>query len=81
MVARYRQNVDYTSATAGTAKGAWVLGTGTDTFAALTVGTNGYIPVADSAQTTGVRWAAGAEVTAFNGPAIFYALSLWLPTP
>ena len=69
------------SAAAGTAKGAMILGTGTDTFGALAVSTNGYIPIADSTQTTGVRWGAAAEVTGFNGPAIFYGLPLWLPTP
>lgn len=44
------------TATAGTAKGALVAGTGTDTFAGLAVGTNGYSLVADSTQTTGLKY-------------------------
>ena len=45
-------------ATAIDAKGDLVVGTGADTFARLAVGTNGYTLVADSAETTGLKWAA-----------------------
>lgn len=65
----------------GGARGDLIAATGTDAFSKLTAGTNGYVLVADSAQTTGLRWAAGSEVTQFNGPAIYYALPLWLPRP
>jgi hypothetical protein len=52
--------VTNTVATAYDAKGDLVVGTGADTFAKLTVGTNGYTLVADSAETTGLKWAASA---------------------
>ena len=52
--------VTNTVATAYDAKGDLVVGTGADTFAKLTVGTNGYTLVADSAETTGLKWAAAA---------------------
>lgn len=38
------------------AKGDLAVGTGADTAAKLTVGANGKVPVADSSQTTGIRW-------------------------
>jgi hypothetical protein len=44
-------------ATAIDAKGDLVAGTGADTFAKLTVGANGTTLVADSAETTGLKWA------------------------
>lgn len=47
-------------ATAIDAKGDLIIGTGADTFDRLAVGTNGYILTADSAETTGVKWAAAA---------------------
>jgi hypothetical protein len=47
-------------ATAIDAKGDLVVGTGADTFARLAVGTNGHTLVADSAETTGLKWAAAA---------------------
>jgi hypothetical protein len=47
-------------ATAIDAKGDLVVGTGADTFARLAVGTNGYTLVADSAETTGLKWQAAA---------------------
>ena len=50
--------VTSTVATTFDAKGDLVVGTGADTFAKLTVGTNGYTLVADSAETTGLKWAA-----------------------
>lgn len=52
--------VTNTMATAVDAKGDLIVGTGADTFARLAVGTNGYTLVADSAQATGVKWAAPA---------------------
>jgi hypothetical protein len=47
-------------ATAVDAKGDLIVGTGADTFARLAVGTNGHTLVADSAETTGLKWAAPA---------------------
>jgi hypothetical protein len=47
-------------ATAIDAKGDLIVGTGADTFARLSVGTNGYTLVADSAEATGLKWAAAA---------------------
>jgi len=44
-------------ASAYTAKGAILVGTGTSTYAAQTVGTNGQVLVADSAEADGVKWA------------------------
>ena len=45
------------------AKGVILVGTGAGTFAALTVGTNGFVLEADSTQTSGVKWAAGAAAS------------------
>jgi hypothetical protein len=45
-------------ATAIDAKGDLVPGTGADTFARLAVGANGTVLTADSAETTGIKWAA-----------------------
>jgi hypothetical protein len=42
------------------AKGDLIVGTGADAVARLAVGTNGYTLVADSAETTGLKWAAAA---------------------
>jgi hypothetical protein len=47
-------------ATAIDAKGDLIVGTGADTFSRLAVGTNGYTIVADSAEATGIKWAAVA---------------------
>jgi hypothetical protein len=47
-------------ATAIDAKGDLIGGTGADTFARLAVGTNGQILTADSAETTGLKWATPA---------------------
>jgi len=47
-------------ATAIDAKGDLVPGTGADTFARLAVGANGTILTADSAEATGLKWAAAA---------------------
>jgi hypothetical protein len=45
-------------ATAIDAKGDLVVGTGADAFSRLAAGTNGFTLVADSAQSTGLKWAA-----------------------
>lgn len=45
-------------ATAIDAKGDLIVGTGADTFSRLAVGTNGHTLVADSAEATGLKWAA-----------------------
>lgn len=42
------------------AKGDLLVGTADNTLARLAVGTNGYVPVADSSQATGIRWASAA---------------------
>jgi hypothetical protein len=55
-----------TVATAIDAKGDLVVGTGADTFSRLAVGTNNYVLTADSAETTGLKWAAGGGS---SGPA------------
>jgi len=47
-------------ATAIDAKGDLVVGTGADTFSRLAVGTNTYVLTADSAEATGLKWAAPA---------------------
>jgi hypothetical protein len=43
------------------AKGDLIVGTGADAFARLAVGTNGHTLVADSVETTGLKWAAPAS--------------------
>lgn len=48
-------------ATAIDAKGDLVVGTGADTFSRLAVGTNGHTLVADSSESTGLKWAAPAS--------------------
>jgi len=47
-------------ATAIDAKGDLIVGTGADTFSRLAAGTNTYILTADSAEATGLKWAAPA---------------------
>jgi hypothetical protein len=47
-------------ATAIDAKGDLIVGTGADTFSRLAAGTNGYLLTADSAEATGLKWAAAA---------------------
>lgn len=42
------------------AKGDLLVGTANDTISRLAVGTNGHVLTADSAETTGVKWAAAA---------------------
>jgi hypothetical protein len=55
--------VTNTVATAYDAKGDLVVGTGADTFSRLAVGTNGHTLVADSAETTGLKWQAPAAAS------------------
>lgn len=50
--------VTNTMATAIDAKGDLIAGTGADAFSRLAVGTNGYLLTADSAEATGMKWAA-----------------------
>jgi len=59
--------VTSTVATTFDAKGDLVVGTGADTFAKLTVGTNDYVLTAASGETTGLKWAAPASGTTFAG--------------
>jgi len=54
-------------ATAIDAKGDLVVGTGADTFSRLAVGTNTYVLTADSAEATGLKWAAPAAGGSFAG--------------
>jgi hypothetical protein len=58
--------VTNTVATAYDAKGDLVVGTGADTFSRLAVGTNGYTLVADSAETTGLKWQAAPSTGALT---------------
>lgn len=60
-------------ATAIDAKGDLVVGTGADTFSKLTVGANGTILTADSAEATGMKWAAAAGGSNFVGCLIYNA--------
>jgi hypothetical protein len=52
------------------AKGDLVVGTGADTFARLAVGTDGHTLVADSVETTGLKWAAPSAGASFAGAEI-----------
>jgi hypothetical protein len=54
-------------ATAIDAKGDLVVGTGADTFSRLAVGTNTYVLTADSAEATGLKWAAAASGSTLVG--------------
>jgi hypothetical protein len=53
-------------ATAIDAKGDLIVGTGADTFSRLAVGTNGHTLVADSAEATGLKWAAPGGASALT---------------
>lgn len=48
-------------ATAIDAKGDLIVGTGSDTFSRLAVGSNDYVLTADSTQSTGLKWAAASS--------------------
>jgi hypothetical protein len=63
-------------ATAIDAKGDLIVGTGADTFSKLTAGTNGYVLTADSAEATGLKWAAAA-----GGGKVLQVLNLSLDAP
>jgi hypothetical protein len=67
-------------ATAIDAKGDLVPGTGADTFARLAVGANGTVLTADSAETTGLKWATPASGTTFSGASLTKAGTLSVPT-
>jgi hypothetical protein len=54
-------------ATAIDAKGDLVVGTGADTFSRLAAGTNTYVLTADSAEATGLKWAAPSSGSTFAG--------------
>ena len=54
-------------ATAIDAKGDLVVGTGADAFSRLAVGTNTYVLTADSAEATGLKWAAPSGGSTFVG--------------
>jgi hypothetical protein len=58
-------------ATAIDAKGDLIGGTGADTFARLAVGANGTVLTADSAETTGLKWATPASGSTFVGARVF----------
>ena len=64
-------------ATAIDAKGDLIVGTGADTFSKLTAGTNTYILTADSAEATGLKWAApaGGNYVLIGSTATFSASS------
>jgi hypothetical protein len=57
-------------ATAIDAKGDLIVGTGADTFSRLAAGTNTYILTADSAEATGLKWAAPAAGASFVGASV-----------
>jgi hypothetical protein len=54
-------------ATAIDAKGDLIVGTGADTFSRLAAGTNTYVLTADSAEATGLKWAAPSGGSTFVG--------------
>jgi len=58
-------------ATAIDAKGDLIGGTGADTFSRLAVGANGTVLTADSAETTGLKWAAPASGSTFAGCSLY----------
>ena len=66
-----------TVATAIDAKGDLIVGTGADTFSRLAVGTNTYILTADSAEATGLKWAAPAG----GGGKVLQVLNTTLDSP
>lgn len=64
---------DITTDDAWAAKGDLIVGTGNDTAAILTAGTNDYVLVADSGEATGLKWAAAAAPGAVATDAIWDA--------
>jgi hypothetical protein len=58
-------------ATAIDAKGDLVVGTGADAFSRLAVGTNTYVLTADSAEATGMKWAAAAGGSTYAGVSVY----------
>jgi hypothetical protein len=58
-------------ATAIDAKGDLIAGTAADTFSRLAVGTNGQVLTADSAEATGMKWAAAAGTPTFVGASAY----------
>ena len=64
-------------ATAIDAKGDLIVGTGADTFSRLAAGTNTYILTADSAEATGLKWAAPAG----GGGKVLQVLNTTLDSP
>ena len=58
-------------ATAIDAKGDLIGGTGADTFARLAVGANGTVLTADSAETTGMKWATPTGGATFVGCSVY----------
>jgi hypothetical protein len=53
------------------AKGDLIVGTGSNTGARLAAGTNGYVLIADSAETSGLKWAAAPAVGSFDTSIVF----------
>jgi hypothetical protein len=53
------------------AKGDLLVGTAADAIARLAAGTNGYVLTADSAETTGLKWAAAPAVGSFETSIVF----------
>jgi len=66
-------------ATTIAAKGDLVIGTGNDTYSALTVGTNNHTLIADSSTATGLTYAAGSKATLTTTGDILYASSANTP--
>jgi hypothetical protein len=64
-------------ATAIDAKGDLIGGTGADTFARLAVGANGTVLTADSAEATGLKWAAGGVT--FAGASVYASAAVSIP--
>jgi hypothetical protein len=52
-------------------KGDLIVGTGSNTGTRLAVGTNGYVLIADSTETNGLKWAAAPAVGAFESSIVF----------
>lgn len=59
------------NATAPNAKGTLVVGSGTDASTTLAVGTNNYVLTADSAEASGLKWAAVSTSPTFVGVKLY----------